>query len=256
MTSRIRADLMGAQYFNLGFPCLGVRGGWELIKLKKIKPKMVIVELNSILDNIDYATQLLEPGPPLYLRKIFKVLRKEYSILLSAKSFFNWVSGKSADNSKFWHLPQEIDHRTGKPRLIPEFERQIKFQEASTDIPLIDAKDVEIDLLRTSTYCENKRCASTLKAVEKLIDKIKIEADLFNTHVVFQVLPMPGNENYLALQYIAAVLKISRKDLSIVTDNSRAYSAPDTIHLLEKDAIVYSLNLKENLDKYLRSLRI
>ena len=253
LTARVRTDLLGADYYNLGFPCIGVLGGLEIVRAKSEKPKILVVELNNFTEEKDYYSELFSAGPPLWLKRWAKMFRTEYQLLPVAKLLAKQLLRRSDEQTFFWHLPQKIDRSTGSPVERSASEIDSIVGKATLEISARKAQApadslTEHGLRNLSGMCSIGQCT---EVTDRLIDKIRrLSEEVHSWGGQLVLVDIPEIQAWYSTpvrQSLRDRLRKEASDLLYLTQEPGQYALPDGLHLAEPDAVLYTMTVRDRL---------
>lgn len=228
LTSNIRAEYMGSQVANLGQAGGSTQTGLEIVKRKKSKPSILLVEVNETIDRkideqlVDSLYQPLLHFARMHL-PMFKEEFKPVSVLISH------IKNKYDENKKAIINPNE-----DKEQIKKSPARKIVIEKlVSENSKELDQE--EQDLLRNQ--------AEYIKAQIAEIKKDGVRVALF-------VVPRePLVDNTLRQKQVRELMRslFPTDSFEWLQEPSREWVTSDGTHLIEPDAKDYAAFLREQL---------
>ncbi len=262
--ARIRTAYLGPRVYNFAYPCLSGETAIHLIRDKKIKPRLLLIELNELLVSEDH-TIIEDIYRFAGLKRHLKILRQEYKPVLVLKKLAQEMSGQSFHE---WYLPQVVDHKTGMAAGLPDEVRlkALKEAEIGTDGSLFEdpklssAPDFASQLNsyvfgdnRTednpavlASFIKNRMAAARPKVYREFIDELIGQG----TDVAFFWMPQPKPvDSHYFYQGVRALKDQLFPDVPFFYDPTTPYRFSDILHVSDSSAMVFTRFLNQELEK-------
>jgi hypothetical protein len=263
-TARLRADLMGDRYYNLGYPCVGVLGGLYYIRQKPVPPKTVVLETTTFLEMTSYKVAIDEINHiamPSIIKQYIPFLRQEYFVFPLLKHLGRFPLTKMPPPETMWFIPQRINLDTGRPhvtdptgedlyRRAREMDERIQSQK-SKPIPAVPAgflNSYVAYVWKEPSGGQHCGDGTAVGVAQSLVAYAK-ELEARGTRVVFQEIP-----ETLAVQNLPCRNTLRKKIQELmpqslyIVQSDHPYYTSDGIHLTPDESIHYSAILKRSLE--------
>lgn len=169
MSSRLVMDSLPGNYFCLGLSGMGVADGIALVHKSLRKPKVVLIEMNVILRDVNsnFETDLFHPFF-FTLRKHIPILRKKYQPVAVLKALIREGAGIK-QNLALFKLPkslfeQEVATLMRDENVVPEplkFKR--KFDDLYKHVQTFQKSGIEVIFFEMPFYAEAENLALPIK---------------------------------------------------------------------------------------------
>lgn len=228
LTSNIRAEYIGSQVANLGLAGGSTQTGLEIVKKKKSKPSILLVEVNDTIDRkidgklVDSLYQPLLHFARTHL-PIFKEEFKPVSVLIS------YIKNKYDEKKKAIINPNEDKEQIkNSPARKKVIEKLVNENSKELD-------QEEQDLLRKQAEYIKVQIAEIKK------DGVRV--------ALFDVPGEPRVDNTLKKKQVRELMRslFPTDSFEWLQEPSREWVTSDGIHLIEADAKDYAAFLREQL---------
>jgi hypothetical protein len=226
MASRLVADSLPKGCFNLAMAGMGIYDGISMLEKSSRKPRLVLIEMNVVLRDLNKDLDADLFNPFLYpLRKYIPVLRKKYQPIAVLKALARDASGVKSDPGLF-KLPKDLFEKelaTVEKNFSAQpdsAELKRKFNELSAKIQEIRKENIEVVFFEMPFY-EKARNLAGPKTVrdafhryfpESQFKYVDIPADVYETSdgIHLAVPEAVRYTRYLKLQLNQIVPSISK----------------------------------------------
>ena len=150
LASRLIMDSLPANYYNLAMGGMGIYDGISLLSKSSRKPKVVLIEMNVVLRDLNKDLERDLYHPVFYsVKKYIPILRKKYQPVPVLKALFRDRSGMKPD-AGLYQLPKHLFERevagvierySVPPK--PELTKR-KFGELNRDVQMIRKSGIQV----------------------------------------------------------------------------------------------------------------